>query len=144
MNRGQGRGVSGETAWGWGEFGIHKSKPILANPPSLSGSWRTIRPGLAVETSDRIAVASAIVLLFFNFFNVERSSARYRSDKRRFGFSDGTGAASMTGAPTAYCFYIHTPRASRTGRLSAPEHHRYVRFLDWKVARRLEKTALVE
>ena len=35
----------------------------------------------------------------------------------------------------AYCFNIRHRRASRTVRLSAPEHHRYVRFLDWKVTR---------
>src|SRR5579863_462029 len=45
-----------------------------------------------------------------------------------------------TGAPAAYCFDIHTRRASRTTRLSAPEHHRYVRVLDWKVAHEATKT----
>ena len=56
------------------------------------------------------------------------------------GFADGTAAAPMTGAPAAYCFDIHTLRASRTGRLSALEHHRYVQVLDWKVARRFQIT----
>src|ERR1035438_8217296 len=34
---------------------------------------------------------------------------------RRFGFSAGTEAASITGAPTAHCFYIHReePRGLR-------------------------------
>ena len=40
----------------------------------------------------------------------------------------------LTGAASAYCFDIHTRRVSRTTRLSAPEHHRYVRVLDWKVS----------
>ena len=60
------------------------------------------------------------------------------------GFADGTAATPITGAPAAYCFDIHTPRASRTGRLSAPEHHRYVRVLDWKVSRESEKGGCVE
>jgi hypothetical protein len=80
---------------------------------------------------------------------------------RRFGFSAGTEAAPITGAPAAYCFDIHQTqslghwrntmvtlwedkstirlRPASTGRLSAPEHHRYVRFLDWKVSRECEK-----
>jgi hypothetical protein len=49
----------------------------------------------------------------------------------------------LTGTVSAYCFDIHTRRASRTTRLSAPEHHRYVRVLDWKVARELEHNAAV-
>jgi hypothetical protein len=56
------------------------------------------------------------------------------------GFADWTAATPITGAPAAYCFDIHTPRASRNWRLSAPEHHRYVRFLDWKVHYEAAKT----
>ena len=41
----------------------------------------------------------------------------------------------LTGSASAYCFDIDTLRASRTEWLSAPEHHRYVRVLDWKVSR---------
>jgi hypothetical protein len=54
--------------------------------------------------------------------------------------SDGTGAAPITGAPAAYCFDIHTHRASRTVPLGAPKHHRYVRVLDWKVSLESAKT----
>ena len=52
--------------------------------------------------------------------------------RRQLGFAVRT-AAILTGTASAYCFDIHTPRASRTERLSAPEHHKYVRVLDWKV-----------
>src|SRR5579863_6920201 len=48
---------------------------------------------------------------------------------------------TISGAPAAYCFDIHTRRASRTTRLSAPEHHRYVQVLDWKVSREFQITA---
>jgi hypothetical protein len=51
------------------------------------------------------------------------------------GFADGTAATPCRGAASAYCFDIRTPRASRTEQLSAPERHRYVRVLDWKVSR---------
>ena len=66
-----------------------------------------------------------------------------------------------TGAPAAYCFDIHTlslghwrgtmvtlsgtsrPALLRSAsRLSAPEHHRYVRVLDWTVARTSTRTAI--
>src|SRR5580704_7822599 len=47
-------------------------------------------------------------------------------------------------APAAYCFDIRTLRASRTLRLSAPEHHRYVRVLDWKVAHESTKNGSVQ
>jgi hypothetical protein len=58
----------------------------------------------------------------------------------QLGFAVWTAAAPITGAPAAYCFDIHALRASRTERLSAPEHHRYVRFLDWKVSCESGKT----
>jgi hypothetical protein len=51
-----------------GEFGIRKSKPILARLPFQRVGGRFGR----VETSDRMTAASPIVLLFFK---VERSNA---------------------------------------------------------------------
>jgi|SRR5579863_103363 len=74
-------------------------------------------------------------------------SNRYRevsADKKKRGpFASLVSQSGLrqhhTGAPAAYCFDIHARRASRTTRLSAPEHHRYVRVLDWKVAHECQK-----
>ena len=43
---------------------------------------------------------------------------------RQLGFAVWTAATPITGAPAAYCFHIHTHRASRTARLSDPIRHR--------------------
>jgi hypothetical protein len=42
----------------------------------------------------------------FSIKKLERSNIRYRSDRRRFGFSAGTEAAPITGAPAAHCFDV--------------------------------------
>jgi len=85
---------------------------------------------------------------------VTKSNPCRRQDRQRYIRKVGGPTASLvsqsglrqpvSGAPAAYCFDIHTLRASRTVRLSAPEHHRYVRVLDWKVSRESEKGGCVE
>ena len=74
-----------------------------------------------------------------------RRDGRRRQDRQRYIRKNGAPlpvwfrslacGSTVSGATAAYCFDIHTRRASRTTRLSAPEHHRYVRVLDWTVAR---------
>jgi hypothetical protein len=65
------------------------------------------------------------------FFILERSI--------QFGF--GVWTSAITDGNGVRLLFRHSPRrVSRTTRLSAPEHHRYVRFLDWKVAGEVPKT----
>ena len=56
-----------------------------------------------------------------------------------FFLPDGTGT-TFTGSACPPIVLTFAARASRNTQLSAPEHHRYVRFLDCKVHHEASKT----
>ena len=56
----------------------------------------------------------------------------------RFGFSAGTEAAPITGAPAAHCCYMTAHRLEEYT-VSGQIHHGYDPALDWKLTRTLRE-----